>query len=398
VTSIEQALASVSDCSVLAIDDNPTNTELIKRILVRAGLSTVIELHDSSYAREALAEHDPDLVLLDLRMPGVDGFEVLQMIRRESGAGYLPVIVVTADDSRSSIEQALELGAHDFLTKPFNATELVFRVRNLLMSRNAYKELRRSRAWLRTRLDLFEPDLAPGQANPEAIRTTIRQVIEDDGIRIALQPVVDMRDGSLEGAEALSRFPDDSLGNPAGWFAAALAVDMVSELELAAAGRAVALVPSRPAGTSVSINFSPATLIQCSDELARLEAPWDRIVIELTEHSPVVDYALLNAALAPLRRLGARVAVDDTGAGFASLRHILEVHPDVIKIDIGITRGVDADPSRAAMAGMLLSFAASMGLTVVAEGVETEGERDTLLELGAVLGQGYLFGRPEIVT
>lgn len=108
------------------------------------------------------------------------------------------------------------------------------------------------------------------------------------------------------------------------------------------------------------------------------------------------DYAALNAALAPLRAQGAQIAVDDTGAGFASLRHILDLAPDVIKIDIGITRNVDSDPSRAAVVTMLVAFAERMGIRVVAEGVETEAERDTMLELGAVYGQGYLFGRPEI--
>ncbi|HET7900201.1 MAG TPA: EAL domain-containing protein, partial [Candidatus Nanopelagicales bacterium] len=148
-------------------------------------------------------------------------------------------------------------------------------------------------------------------------------------------------------------------------------------------------------GTTLSVNFSPGTVMEGLPKLLG-PVPWDRIIIELTEHVPVEDYAVLNAALAPLRAKGAQVAVDDTGAGFASLRHILDVAPDVIKIDIGSTRGVDSDPSRAAIAAMLVSFAERMGIRVVAEGVETEAERDTMLELGAVYGQGYLFGRPEI--
>jgi EAL domain-containing protein (putative c-di-GMP-specific phosphodiesterase class I) len=120
------------------------------------------------------------------------------------------------------------------------------------------------------------------------------------------------------------------------------------------------------------------------------------VVLELTEHVPVEDYAVLNAALAPLRACGARVAVDDTGSGFASLRHIIDLHPDIIKLDIAITRGIDTDPSRAALAGMLAGFAVEMGIDVVAEGVETLAQRDRLLELGVVHGQGDLLGRPAI--
>ena len=123
---------------------------------------------------------------------------------------------------------------------------------------------------------------------------------------------------------------------------------------------------------------------------------WSRVVLELTEHMPVEDYTALNAALAPLRAQGARLAVDDTGAGFASLRHILDLRPDIIKLDIGIIRDIDSDPRRAAVARMMTSFAHDQGVDVIAEGVETPAERDTLLDLGGRLGQGYLFGRPEL--
>ncbi len=395
MNGIEHVLAGVSDSRVVVIDDNPANTELVRRILGRAGLPDVIEVQDPTLTQEVLRESDPDLVLLDLRMPGMSGFEVLEVIQREAAGTYLPVIVVTADDSSESVERALSLGAHDFLTKPFNATELVLRVRNLLINRNAYKELRRSRAWLRTRLGLFEPDFSQVARDHAEIRSIIRETIDHDRLRIAMQPIIDMRDGRVVGAEALSRFPDDQLGSTAGWFAAALEVDLVAELELAAARKAASVI--RAATGSVSLNFSPATIISHVDDLLNEDLPWGRIVIELTEHAPVEDYFSLNRALAPLREAGARIAVDDTGAGFASLRHILDLHPDVIKIDIGITRGVDVDPTRAAVAGMLLDFAEKMGLAVVAEGVETEGERDALLELGAVLGQGYLLGRPALV-
>lgn len=392
-----RALAQVADCRVLVVDDNPANTVLVSRILTRAGLAEVIELQDPRLVQAALAECEPDLVLLDLRMPVMDGFEVLEMIQRQAAGAYLPVVVVTADDSRASVERALGMGAHDFLSKPFNATELVLRVRNLLLNRLAYQELRRSRAWLRTRLDLFEPDLADVGEDPAAVRELIRSTIESGNFSIALQPVVDMRDGSLMGAEALARFPDGVLGNTGVWFAAAREVGMVVDLEVAAALAALRLLASLPEGTALAVNVSPETVLSDFDErLSAIEVPWERVVLELTEHVPVEDYAALNRALAPLREAGARVAVDDTGAGFASLRHILDLHPDTIKIDIGITRGVDVDPSRAAIAGMLVRFADEVGIHVIAEGVETEGERAALLAMGTVYGQGYLLGRPVV--
>lgn len=393
-----QALAAVSDCRVLTVDDNPANTRLVQQLLTRAGLARVATLQDSTQIVETLTIEDPDLVLVDLRMPGFDGFQVLDLIQRWAGGTYLPVIIVTADNTRDAVERALGLGAHDFITKPFDATELVLRVRNLLINRNAYKELRRSRAWLRSRLDVFEPDLATSGKTAAEIRAIVTETITNDDFQIALQPIVDMRDGSVKGAEALARFPTDILGSTAGWFAAALEADFVVELELATAQKAITLLANQPPGTHLGLNFSPATVVKMQGELLGQDVDPARVVIELTEHTPVEDYRSLLSALEPLRTRGAQLAVDDTGAGFASLRHIIDLRPDIIKIDMGIIRGVDIDPTRAAIARMLVGFADTMAMCVVAEGVETEQERTTLIGLGAKLGQGYLFGRPEIAT
>ena len=149
------------------------------------------------------------------------------VIQRQTMGTYLPVIVVTADDSHESVERALAGGAHDFVSKPFNAAELVLRVRNLLLNRYAYKELRRSRARLRTRLDLFEPDLAKEREDPlrSAARFEAPSTTTTSGSRSS--PIVDMRDDSLVGGEALARFADTILGNAGTWFAAALEVGLV---------------------------------------------------------------------------------------------------------------------------------------------------------------------------
>jgi EAL domain-containing protein (putative c-di-GMP-specific phosphodiesterase class I)/CheY-like chemotaxis protein len=388
-------LVPTADSKVLVVDDNQSNTALVSRVLRRAGLLDVVEAQDPTTVAAILETVEPDLVLLDLRMPVMNGFEVLEVIQRHAGNYYLPVIVITADDSHESVERALAMGAHDFVRKPFDTTELVLRVRNLLANRTAYLELRRNRAWLKARLGLFEPELANLAGDPDDARREIRRVIEDDIVRIALQPIVDMRTGEPYAAEALARFPNQPFAHSGVWFAAALEVGLTPELEIACARKALALLPDLPAGTSMAVNFSPSTVIDSLPEKLG-DVAWDRVVIELTEHVPVDSYALLNEALAPLRAQGAKVAVDDTGAGFASLRHILDLAPDIIKIDIGITRGVDTDPSRAAIAAMLIGFGERTGIRVVAEGVETAGERDAMLALGAVYGQGYLFGRPEI--
>jgi EAL domain-containing protein (putative c-di-GMP-specific phosphodiesterase class I)/DNA-binding NarL/FixJ family response regulator len=397
MSELRGVLAKSAAARVMVVDDNAANTALVAKVLTRAGLNDVLEVNDPMTVAGLLDDHDPDLVLLDLRMPGLDGFAVLEVVQRYAAGTYLPVIIITADDTHASVERALSLGAHDFVRKPFDAIELALRVRNLLASRFAYLELRRHRAWLRSRLDLFQPDLAGmDDENAGPVRNRILQVMADDEVRIAFQPVVDMRDGTVISAEALARFPTDLFPGPAGWFAAALELGLGPAMELHCLLAALRLVHLRPPGTAVAVNASPQLLINGLADRMPPSTPWERLVLELTEHVPVEDYGVLNEALAPLRERGVRVAVDDTGAGFASLRHILDLHPDVIKIDIGIVRGIDSDPTRAAIAEMLVGFARRLGLRLVAEGVETEAERDALLELGVVQGQGYLFGRPEL--
>ena len=142
----------------------------------------------------------------------------------------------------------------------------------------------------------------------------------------------------------------------------------------------------------ISVNYSPGAVV--SGEVGRTLQDLDReVIVEITEHSVIPDYAAVRAALPHLPHV--RLAVDDAGAGFASLRHILELRPDFVKLDIGLVRGVNADPARAAMVAGMCHFARVTGTRLIAEGVETQAEADSLRVLGVELAQGYLFGRPE---
>jgi EAL domain-containing protein (putative c-di-GMP-specific phosphodiesterase class I) len=132
-----------------------------------------------------------------------------------------------------------------------------------------------------------------------------------------------------------------------------------------------------------------------SPELPAVLEPFGpRIVVEITEHEAVEDYAALVRSLDTLRGLGCRVAIDDAGAGFASLRHTLQLAPDIVKVDISLTRDIDSDRGRRALASALISFADEMGMTIVAEGIESQAELDTLRELGVIYGQGYFLAEP----
>ncbi|MGH9109600.1 MAG: EAL domain-containing protein, partial [Acidimicrobiales bacterium] len=178
------------------------------------------------------------------------------------------------------------------------------------------------------------------------------------------------------------------------WFADATAVGLGDQLELLAVERALALLPLLPAELGLTVNVGPETL--CTRALfERLEASTPgRITVELTEHVAIDISPKVRQARHTLRELGAKVAIDDTGTGFASLSLVLEMAPEVIKLDRALTSGIDFDPVRQALAQSLVGFAAGTGAEVVAEGIETEAELGVLTDMGVPYGQGYYLARP----
>jgi len=197
------------------------------------------------------------------------------------------------------------------------------------------------------------------------------------------------------GFEALSRFVDGT--RPDRRFADAEAVGLGIELQTATLAAAVTAASGLPGDAFVSLNVSP-NLVLAGDRLARLldGAPVP-IVLEITEHMPVADYGQLRAALDSLGP-AVRFAIDDAGAGYSSFRHIVELRPDFVKLDIALVRSIEDDPARQAFVAGMVYFVLRTGCTLIAEGIETSAERDALQGLAVDLGQGYLFGRPEPVA
>lgn len=222
----------------------------------------------------------------------------------------------------------------------------------------------------------------------------IQAVLDAGGPRMVFQPIVSPESAALVGAEALARFDTEVIRSPDVWFRDAWEVGLGVELELAAVRNALPALQQLPEHAFLSINASPRTLADpgFADAIAGVAA--GRIVAEITEHAVVEDYVPLVKAVSRLRATGMRVAIDDVGAGYASLRHVLWVAPDIVKLDMSLTRGIDADPVKQALATGLMAFAARTEFMVVAEGVETVGEAEALREVGVRYGQGYLFGKP----
>jgi EAL domain-containing protein (putative c-di-GMP-specific phosphodiesterase class I) len=212
-------------------------------------------------------------------------------------------------------------------------------------------------------------------------------------LETVFQPVIELQSRRCVAYEALTRFPADSTRPIRDWFLEAHESGGGGALELRAIATALTHIGEIPPTTALAINVSPDVAV--TDEFFELVAPYaDRLIIELTEHDPVNDYESLTEALDALRALGARVAVDDVGAGYASLRHILRLAPDIVKLDLSLTRALADDPRARALAAALVEFATRTGSAIAAEGVETHHQLRLLRDLGIHQGQGYLLGRP----
>jgi len=231
----------------------------------------------------------------------------------------------------------------------------------------------------------------------EHTRGRIETVLAQRLVVTAYQPIFTADTGTMIGLEALSRFLDAQT-QPAEWFADATAVGLGNQLELLALQAALTGITELPDGVYIAINLSPSACMDpaITAALDHSPIPGAQIVLELTEHLPVTDYAPLRRSLDALRRRGIRVAVDDAGSGFASFRHILQLAPDIIKLDRELIRGIDTDPARRALAAAVVMLAAEIGATVIAEGIETPAELATVRSLGLPAVQGHLLARPTV--
>lgn len=231
------------------------------------------------------------------------------------------------------------------------------------------------------------------EARSKAATTKITRIIEQDDLTMAYQPIYRLDGNEIVGVECLARFPDSETRSPDTWFAEADEVGLGVELELTAVRAALRGMPYLPDDIYLAINVSPETILSGRLQELLENAPPNRVVLEVTEHAVVADYVRLRRALRPLRKL-ARLAIDDAGAGYSGLKHILEIQPEIIKLDMSLTRGIDKDPARHALAMALVAFSMKVGSQIVAEGIESCEELKALGGLGVDFGQGYFLRKP----
>jgi EAL domain-containing protein (putative c-di-GMP-specific phosphodiesterase class I)/CheY-like chemotaxis protein len=375
---------------VLIADDEPALRVALSDLLAQDdGVVLVGAAGDADEAIELAVARHPDVALVDVKMPAGGGPRAAREIIRVSPSTR--VIALSAFEDRPTVLEMLRAGAVGYLVKGTAAGEIIESIGKVARGGTSLSSeviggvVHELSSQLR-REEIEEQEL-------ETRRGTIQRFLDGEGLSMAFQPIVDLRTRKTVGMEALARFRSLPMRPPDQWFAEAVRLELGIQLELTAIREALTSLRHLPVDCYLSVNCSHRTVV--SPELPGVLADaGPRIVVEITEHEAVADYGEVSRALEVLRRLGCRVAIDDAGAGFASLRHTLQLAPDIVKVDISLTRDIDSDRGRRALASALISFAEEMGMTIVAEGIESQAELDTLLELGVAFGQGYFLARP----
>jgi EAL domain-containing protein (putative c-di-GMP-specific phosphodiesterase class I)/CheY-like chemotaxis protein len=377
---------------VLVADDDPDMRLLLTDVISDAETLELVGLAERADEAISLAVRErPDVALVDVRMPG--GGRVATVGIR-SGSPQTRVIAFSADDDRRTVVELLEAGALGYLVKDASAQMIVESI-----ERAADGQSSLGRAVTRGVIDELVEQRAEKRQTQKRLQEIMvrveRAMREPGALSIHLQPICSLSDGVVVGVEALSRFVLDPDMPPDRWFAAAHEAGCGVQLELLAAARALALLPTLPGSLYLAVNASPTTL--ASDGLNQLlrRSDANRVVVELTENASIDDYGAFGSSLDRIRAHGVRIAIDDAGAGFASLRHILRLAPDLIKLDRTLIAGIETDRPTQALAAGLISFANQCETSLVAEGIETEGQLTALTALGVSHGQGYFLSRPQ---
>ncbi|MFN3388144.1 MAG: EAL domain-containing protein [Allosphingosinicella sp.] len=313
--------------------------------------------------------------------------------------GRLPELIHNALDIPFArtlpITEALPVGAH--LDVPLRLKDGTVYGSFCCLSRSpdyslTERDLGTMRAFAALAVDEIEREMRDGAAR-EAGLARIRGVLGGESLSMVFQPIHRLDTGAAVGVEALARFAGGDGRTPDLWFTEAESLGLGAELEMLAVRQAVRALPYIPDDLYLAVNVSPATVTSGLLEEALAASADGRLVVEVTEHSNVADHRELCRALDRLRGR-VRIAIDDVGAGYSGLRRILDLKPDILKLDMSLTRDVDADPARSALAEAMVGFAAGLGCAIVAEGIETAGEAAALSRLGVGYGQGYHLSRP----
>jgi EAL domain-containing protein (putative c-di-GMP-specific phosphodiesterase class I) len=369
---------------ILLVDDECSIARAYARSLTAAGFS-VETADDGKSAVAAARARSFDVIVSDLTMPGMSGIELLRSVREHDLD--VPFVLMTGGPEIDSAVRAMEYGALRYLIKPVAANELEEVVARAVRLHQMAKIKREA-------LEAYSLD---GKALGDRAGLEARFARAMGTLWIAYQPIVSWSRRSTFAYEALVRNEEPTLRSPPALFEAAERLGRLQELGRNVRDRVARTLDEQPTDALLFVNLHAMEL--ADESLLSPDAPLSRhagrVVLEVTERAPLEQISDVASRVAQLRALGYRIAVDDLGAGYAGLTSFAQLEPEVVKVDMSLIRGIDASPMKQKLLGSIVGLCRDLGIEIIAEGVETEAERDALVRLGGDLCQGYLFARPD---
>lgn len=360
---------------ILIVDKDKAFVERTSKLLESRGY--MVDVACDGRATLEKASQYPDLILLDRGLSDIEGLEICKKIRENSRLEHISIIVFTVTDAPSERVKGFSLGADDCISRPVDDEELIARMEAVLKRNQAFRQV---------------------QEEQGALATELKKILSEEMITPYFQPIYSMKTLKPLGMEALSRPPTSGLIDNAEFlFKAALILDMYSEVEVVCWKTAVGYWKKNINREKLFLNCTPYFIESGrlnEGFLAQLEIDPANIVLEITERTAIQKHDIFLKELTMLRKTGMKIAVDDVGSGFASLDTVVEIRPDIVKIDRQLVRELHRDDLKYNIMQAIVSFCKKSNVMTVAEGVEEEEEFEAVNELGVDAIQGYLLARP----
>lgn len=367
---------------VLLVDDNLSLLKSSSEILRHHGHDvTVAESGQGAIEQVTLQKFD--VILTDIAMPKMDGVQLLRQIRAHDLD--VPIVLVTGQPAVETAVKAVEYGAYKYLSKPVPPKDLLA----IVEEASRVCKLARARRLLSLELGNNHTearDLAGLEANLEGAL---------DSLWMAYQPILS-RKGEVYGYETLLRTSSPAFSSPPALVSAAEALGRTADLGRSVRSKAPLPMCNAPETGALFINLHPLDLtdpdlLDRGSELGRMA---ERVVLEITERAGLPEISNSKEIVRELRARGFRIAIDDLGSGYAGLNSLAILEPDVVKLDMVLVRDIQDSLTKRKLVSTVTSLCRDMGAIVVAEGIESLAEEETLLKLGCDLFQGYRYAKP----
>ncbi|MCK5581229.1 MAG: EAL domain-containing protein [Candidatus Omnitrophica bacterium] len=366
--------------TVLLVDDEVDLTKMLSMILETRGYK--VKVANTGAEAIEIASPEIDIIILDLILPDFHGFEVCRRLKQIEETRHIPIIMLSAEALNEDRIEGLYLGADDFIVKPCGNEELVARMEAVM------------------RRGPNQVGDAVLYDHQEVVIRELHKIYEQGLIVPHFQPIYLFEPFGLYGLEMLTRPATDSiLSNPEVFFKAAMQYGMYLDLEILSWSMALDILSEIQMKEKIFFNCNPY-LIESSQSqrvkelLQKHQIPFDRIVMEITERSAISDYKLFYEHLHKYKESGFNFAVDDVGGGYASLETIVEIKPEVVKIDRHIIQSLQKDSFKRSIVKFIVGLCKENNIFSIAEGIENENELQIVRELGVDGGQGYYLYKP----